>query len=182
MDLRFVLLGGSVLVCHLRKSNLCYQYVLRKGLINFLICLHSAEKDQKDVEIPVVRKFQDVFPNELLGLPSHREFDFSIEVYPRTDHISVAPYRMTPLELKELKTQFEELLSKGFIRPSTSSWGALMLFVKKKDGMLRLSIDYGKLNKVIVKNKYPFPRIDDLFDQLKGVKYFSKIDLRVGYL
>ena len=82
MDLRFVLLGGSVLVCHLRKSNLCYQYVLRKGLINFLICLHSAEKDQKDIEIPVVRNFQDVFPNELLGLPSHREFDFSIKVYP----------------------------------------------------------------------------------------------------
>ena len=186
MDLRFVLLGGSVLVCHLRKSNLCYQYVLRKGLINFLICLHSAEKDQKDIEIPVVRKFQDVFPNELLGLPSHREFDFSIEVYPRTDPISVAPYRMTPyrmtpLELKELKSQLEDLLSKGFICPSTSPWEAPMLFVKKKDGMLRLCIDYRKLNRVTMKNKYALSRIDDLFDQLKGAKYFSKINLKTGY-
>ena len=178
MDLRFVLLGGSVLVCHLRKSNLCYQYVLRKGLINFLICLHSAEKDQKDIEIPVVRKFQDVFPDELPGLPPHREFDFSIEVYPGTYPISISPYRMTPLELKELKTQLDELLGKGFIRPSTSSWGTPVLFVKKKDGTLRLCIDYRKLNRVTVKNKYPLPRIDDLFDQLKGAKYFSKIDLR----
>ena len=157
--------------------------MLRKGSINFLACLRSKEKAQKDItKIPVVRKFQDVFPNELPGLPPHREFDFSIEVYLGMDPLSISSYRMAPLESKELKAQLEELLSKGFIRPSTSSWGALMLFVKKKDGMLRLSIDYGKLNKVIVKNKYPFPRIDDLFDQLKGVKYFSKIDLRVGYL
>ncbi|RVW66686.1 Transposon Ty3-I Gag-Pol polyprotein [Vitis vinifera] len=125
--------------------------------------------------------FEDVFPDELPGLPPHREFDFSIEVYPGTDPISVSPYRMTPLELKELKTQLDELLGKGFIRPSTSPWGAPVLFVKKKDGTLRLCIDYRKLNRVIVKNKYPLPRIDDLFDQLKGAKYFSKIDLRTGY-
>ena len=94
------------------------------------------------------------------------------------DPILVIPYRMTPLELKELKTQLEELLNKGFIYPSTSPWEALVLFVKKKDDTLRLCIDYRKLNRVTVKNKYPLPRIDDLFDQLKGVKYFSKIDLR----
>ncbi|WJZ85579.1 hypothetical protein VitviT2T_005105 [Vitis vinifera] len=88
---------------------------------------------------------------------------------------------MTPLKLKELKTQLEELLSKGFIRPNTSPWEALVLFVKKKDGMLRLCIDYRKLNRFREKNKYHLPRIDDLFDQLKGVKYFSKIDLRTGY-
>ncbi|WKA06026.1 hypothetical protein VitviT2T_023954 [Vitis vinifera] len=88
---------------------------------------------------------------------------------------------MAPLELKELKTQLDELLGKGFIRPSTSPWGAPVLFVKKKDGTLRLCIDYRKLNRVTVKNKYPLPRIDDLFDQLKGAKYFSKIDLRTGY-
>ena len=88
---------------------------------------------------------------------------------------------MTSLELKELKTQLDELLSKGFIRPSTLPWGAPMLFVKKKDDTLRLSIDYRKLNRVTVKNKYPLPRINDLFDQLKGAKYFSKIDLRTGY-
>ena len=88
---------------------------------------------------------------------------------------------MAPLELKELKTQFEELLSKGFIRPSTSPWGTQVLLVKKKDGTLRLCIDYRKLNKVTMKNKYHFPRIDDLFDQLKSAKYFNKIDLRTRY-
>ena len=129
----------------------------------------------------MVRKFQDVFPYELPSLLPHREFYFSIEVYPRTDPISVAPYRMAPLELKELKTQLEELLSKGFIRPSTSPWGALVLFVKKKNGTLRLFIDYRKLNRVTMKNKYHLPGIVDLFDQLKGAKYFSKVDLRIGY-
>ena len=143
--------------------------MLRKISINFLVCLHSKEKAQKDIiEIPVVRKFQDVFPDELPGLPPHREFDFSIEVYLGTDPILVSPYMMTPLELKELKTQLDELLGKVFIRPSTSPWGALVLFVKKKDDTLRLCIDYRKLNRVTVKNKYPLPRIDDLFDQLKG--------------
>ena len=129
----------------------------------------------------MVRKFQDVFPYELPSLLPHREFYFSIEVYPRTDPISVAPYKMAPLELKELKTQLEELLSKGFIRPSTSPWGALVLFVKKKIGTLRLCIDYRKLNRVTMKNKYHLLGIVDLFDQLKGAKYFSKVDLRTGY-
>ena len=119
----------------------------------------------------MVRKFQDVFLDELPGLPPHREFDFSIELYPGMDPISISPYRMTPLELKELKTQFEELLSKGFIHSSTSQWGALVLFVKKY-GTLRLCIDYRKLNRINVKNKCHLPRIDDLFDQLKGAKYF----------
>ena len=98
----------------------------------------------------MVRKFQDVFLDELPGLAPHREFDFSIEVYTRTDPISISPYRMAPLELKELKTQLDELLDKGFIRPSTSPWGAPVLFVKKKDGTLRLCIDYRKLNRVTV--------------------------------
>ncbi|RVW60237.1 Transposon Ty3-I Gag-Pol polyprotein [Vitis vinifera] len=174
--------GGKCVSLPFSQSDPCYQYVLRKGSINFLACLRGKEKAQKDItEIPVVRKFQDVFPDELPGLPPHREFDFSIEVYPGTDPISVSPYRMAPLELKELKTQLDELLGRGFIRPSTSPWGAPVLFVKKKDGTLRLCIDYRKLNRVTVKNKYPLPRIDDLFDQLKGAKYFSKIDLRTGY-
>ena len=160
----------------------CYQYVLRKGSINFLAWLHSKEKAQKDIiEILMVRKFQDVFPDELLGLPPHREFDFSIEVYLGTNPILGAPYRMTPLELKELKTRLEELLSKDFICPSTSPWGVLMLFLNKKDGTLTLCINYRKLNRVTMKNKYHLPRIDDLFVQLKGTKYFSKIDLRIGY-
>ena len=147
--------GGKCVSLPFSQSDPCYQYVLRKGSINFLTCLCGKEKAQKDItEIPVVRKFQDVFPDELPGLPPHREFDFSIEVYLGTDPISVSPYRMTPLELKELKTQLDELLGKGFIRPSTSPWGAPVLFVKNKDGTVRLCIDYRKLNRVTVKNKY----------------------------
>ena len=100
---------------------------------------------------------------------------------PGTQPVSKAPYRMAPTELKELKVQLQELLDKKFIRPSTSPWGAPVLFAKKKDGSLRLCIDYRELNKVIVKNKYPLPRIDDLFDQLQGAQVFSKVDLRSGY-
>ncbi|KAL8095353.1 hypothetical protein AgCh_036723 [Apium graveolens] len=95
--------------------------------------------------------------------------------------ISKAPYRMAPLELQELKEQLEELLDKGFIRPSVSPWGAPVLFVKKKDGSMRLCINYRELKRITVKNKYPLPRIDDLFDQLQGANFFSKIDLWSGY-
>ena len=132
-------------------------------------------------DIPTVSDFPDVFPEELPGLPPHREIEFSIDVIPGATPASITPYRMAPLELKELKLQLQELLEKGFIRPSVSPWGAPVLFVKKKDGTLRLCIDYRQLNKLIVKNKYPLPRIDDLFDQLKGASIFSKIDLRSGY-
>ncbi|KAL0533445.1 hypothetical protein IC582_030285 [Cucumis melo] len=130
---------------------------------------------------PVVRNYPDVFPEELLGLPPHREVEFAIELEPGTVPISRAPYRMAPAELKELKVQLQELLDKGFIRPSVSPWGAPVLFVKKKDGSMRLCIDYRELNKVTVKNRYPLPKINDLFDQLQGATVFSKIDLRSGY-
>ncbi|KAL0551796.1 hypothetical protein IC582_010885 [Cucumis melo] len=130
---------------------------------------------------PVVRDYPDVFPEELPGLPPHREVEFAIKLEPGTVPISRAPYRMAPAELKELKVQLQELLDKGFIRPSVSPWGAPVLFVKKKDGSMRLCIDYRELNKVTVKNRYPLPRIDDLFDQLQGATVFSKIDLRSGY-
>ncbi|KAL0546138.1 hypothetical protein IC582_016044 [Cucumis melo] len=130
---------------------------------------------------PVVRDYPDVFPEELPGLPPHREVEFAIELEPGTVPISRAPYRMAPAELKELKVQLQELLDKGFIRPSVSPWGAPVLFVKKKDGSMRLCIDYRELNKVTVKNRYPLPRMDDLFDQLQGATVFSKIDLRSGY-
>ncbi|KAL0546312.1 hypothetical protein IC582_016219 [Cucumis melo] len=102
------------------------------------------------------------------GLPPDREIEFTIELLPGTAPISQAPYRMAPSELKELKMQLQELVDKGYIRPSVSSWGAPVLFVKKKDGTLRLCIDYRQLNKVTIRNKYPLPRIDDLFDQLRG--------------
>ncbi|KAL0536993.1 hypothetical protein IC582_025965 [Cucumis melo] len=130
---------------------------------------------------PVVRDYSDVFPEELPGLPPQREIEFAIELESGTVPISRAPYRMAPVELKELKVQLQELLDKGFIRPSVSPWGAPVLFVKKKDGSMRLCIDYRELNKVTVKNKYPLPRIDDLFDHLQGATMFSKIDLWSGY-
>ncbi|KAL0549347.1 hypothetical protein IC582_013828 [Cucumis melo] len=142
--------------------------------------------DTREVDVslssePVVRDYPDVFPEELPGLPPHREVEFAIELEPGTVPISRAPYRMAPAELKELKVQLQELLDKGFIRPSVSPWGAPVLFVKKKDGSMRLCIDYRELNKVTLKNRYPLPRIDDLFDQLQGATVFSKIDLRSGY-
>nr|GFB44364.1 putative reverse transcriptase domain, aspartic peptidase domain protein [Tanacetum cinerariifolium] len=107
-----------------------------------------------------------VFPDELLGIPSVREVQFSIELIPGAEPISKAPYRMAPIELKELKDQLQELLERGFIRPSVSPWGAPVLFVRKKDGSMRLCVDYRELNKITIRNRYPLPRIDDLFDQL----------------
>ena len=132
-------------------------------------------------EVPVVREYPDVFPEDLPGLPLDREIKFEIELAPGTEPISIAPYRMAPTEMKELKIQMEELVRKGFIRPSTSPWGAPVLFVKKKDGSLRLCIDYRQLNRITIRNQYPLPRIDDLFDQLQGARVFFKIDLRSGY-
>jgi hypothetical protein len=132
-------------------------------------------------EIPVVCEYPDVFPDELPGMPPDRDVEFVIELQPGTAPISKRPYRMPPKELAELKTQLQELLDKGYIRPSSSPWGCPALFVKKKDGSLRMCVDYRPLNAVTIKNKYPLPRIDVLFDQLAGAKVFSKINLRSGY-
>jgi hypothetical protein len=131
-------------------------------------------------KIPVVCEYADVFPDELPGMPPDRDIEFAIELQPGMTPISKRPYRMPPTELAELKKQLQELLDKGFIRPSTSPWGCPALFMKK-DESLRLCIDYRPLNVVTIKNKYPLPRIDVLFDQLVGAKVFSKIDLRSGY-
>jgi hypothetical protein len=114
-------------------------------------------------------------------MSSDRDIEFAIELQLGTAPISKRPYRMPPAQLAELKKQLQELLDKGFIRPSTSSWGCLALFVKKEVESLRLCVDYRPLNVVTIKNKYPLPRIDVLFDQLVGAKVFSKIDLRSGY-
>jgi hypothetical protein len=132
-------------------------------------------------EIPVVCEYLDVFPNELPGMPPDWDVEFVIELQPGTAPIFKRPYRMHPKELAELKNQLQELLDKGYIRPSSSPWGCPALFVKKKDGSLRLRVDYKPLNAVTIKNKYPLPRIDVLFDQLAGAKVFSKIDLRSVY-
>jgi hypothetical protein len=118
----------------------------------------------------------DVF-TEVIGLTPDREIEFTTDLVPRTQPINKAPYRMAPTELRELKEQLQELLDQGFIRPNVSPWGASILFVKKKDGSMRMCIDYRELNQVTIKNKYHLPRIDYLFNQLKGASIFSKIDL-----
>ncbi|XP_058211484.1 uncharacterized protein LOC131323652 [Rhododendron vialii] len=151
-------------------------------LSGWLASLKLEETDRMEPGLPhIVCEYEDVFPDELPGLPPRRDLDFTIELQPGTAPISMAPYRKAPAELRELKTQLQDLVDKGFIRPSTSPWGAPALFVKKKEGTLRLYIDYRQLNRVTIKNRYPLPRIDDLFDQLRGSICFLKIDLRSGY-
>jgi hypothetical protein len=140
---------------------------------------HLEEKPLENIK--VVCEYLDVFPEELPSMPPDRDIEFSIELLPRTAPISKRPYRMDVKDLVELKKQIEELLEKGFIHPSSSPWGAPVLFVSKKDGSRRMCVDYRSLNEVTIKNKYPLPRIEDLFDQMKGAKIFSKIDLRLGY-
>ncbi|GJT17244.1 putative reverse transcriptase domain-containing protein [Tanacetum coccineum] len=139
----------------------------------------SKEKQIKDV--PIVQDFPEVFPEDLPGLPPARPVEFQIDLIPGAAPVARAPYRLAPSEMKELSEQLQELSDKGFIRPSSSPWGAPVLFVKKKDGSFRMCIDYRELNKLTVKNRYPLPRIDDLFDQLQGSSIYLKIDLRSRY-
>ncbi|CAA0825697.1 Uncharacterized mitochondrial protein AtMg00860, partial [Striga hermonthica] len=157
--------------------------LLRRGNCKgYLVSLvEDSEKARTPHDVPIVCEFVDVFPDELPGGPPNRQVEFSIDLIPGAGPVSKAPYRMAPKELQELKTQIQELLRLGFIQPSVSPWGAPVLFVKKKDGSMLMCIDYRDLNRLTIKNKYPFPRIDDLFDQLRGACVFSKIDLRSGY-
>ncbi|WRX23577.1 Reverse transcriptase domain - like 10 [Theobroma cacao] len=156
--------------------------LVQKGYSTYLAyVIDTSKREPKLEDVPIVSEFPDVFPDDLPGLPPDRELEFPIDLLSGTAPISIPPYRMAPAELKELKVQLQELVDKGFIRPSISPWGAPVLFVKKKDGTLRLCIDYRQLNRMTIKNKYPLPRIDDLFDQLQGATVFSKVDLRSGY-
>nr|GEW49621.1 putative reverse transcriptase domain-containing protein [Tanacetum cinerariifolium] len=133
-------------------------------------------------DVPVICKFPDVFPEYLPELPPPRQVEFEIKLVPEAAPVTRAPYRLAPSEMKELAKQLQELSDKGFIRPSSSPWGAPMLFVKKKDGSFCMCIDYHELNKLTIKNRYPLPRIDDLFDQLQGLSMYSKIDLRSVFM
>ena len=156
--------------------------MLRKGCQGYLaFVVDRRQKVTRMEDIPIVKEFPNVFPDDISGLSPDREMEFTIDLIPGTEPISIPPFRMVPVELRELKAQLEELLSKGFIRLSISPWGAPVLFVKKKDGSLRFCIDYKKLNRVTIHNQYPLPRIDELFDQLQGSRVYSKIDLRSGY-
>lgn len=144
--------------------------------------LNREELKVKEIKQLLLNEFRDVFPEELPpGLPPRREVDHRIELLPGTKPPSRPTYHMSAVELAELKKQLDELLKAGFIRPSKSPFGAPILFVKKKDGTFRMCIDYRALNNITIKNAYPLPRIDELFDRLQGAKYFSKMDLRSGY-
>jgi hypothetical protein len=162
----------------------------RDGILMFLLMASlSIENQAVSDKLQIVWGFLEVFLKRLLLiLPAHqevsaagREVEFSIDLVLGTKPVSMTPYRMSASELAELKKQLEDLLDNKFIRPSVSPWGAPILLVKKKDGSMRLCIDYRQLNKVTIKNRYPLPRIDDLMDQLVGARVFSKIDLRLGY-
>ncbi|GJT08727.1 putative reverse transcriptase domain-containing protein [Tanacetum coccineum] len=162
------------------------QKYLLEGCPIFLaqVTMKKAEDKSKEKqleEVPIVQDFPEVFPEDLPGIPPTRQVEFQIDLIPGAAPVARAPYRLAPSEMKELSDQLKELSDKGFIRPSSSPWGAPVLFVKKKDGSFRMCIDYRELNKLTVKNRYPLPRIDDLFDQLQGSSIYSKIDLRSGY-
>ncbi|GJY07394.1 putative reverse transcriptase domain-containing protein [Tanacetum coccineum] len=162
------------------------QEYMAKGCQVFLAQISAKKEEDKSEgkqikDVPIVRDFPEVFPEDLPGLPPARPVEFQIDLIPGAAPVARAPYRLAPSEMKELSEQLQELSDKGFIRPSSSPWGAPVLFVKKKDGSFRMCIDYRELNKLTVKNRYPLPRIDDLFDQLQGSSIYSKIDLRSGY-
>ncbi|GJZ47140.1 hypothetical protein Tco_0600972 [Tanacetum coccineum] len=143
--------------------------------------LKTSPGEEAHEDVPIVRDFPKVFSKDLSGLSPTREVEFQIDLMFDAAPVARVRYRLAPSEMKELSEKLQELSDKGFIRPSSSPWGAPVLFVKKKDGSFRMCIDYQELNKLTVKNRYPLPRIDDLFDQLQGSSVYSKIDLRSGY-
>jgi hypothetical protein len=158
------------------------QKLLGKGCMGYLVyILNFNDRGPRLKDISMVKEFLDVFPEERPRLPPEREIEMSIDTFPGIPPIAQQPYQMAPTELNKLKNQLQELLDMGFIQASNSPWGEPVLFVRMKDGTHRLCIDYRKLNKIAMKNKYLLPHIDDLFDQLKGARAFSNIDMRLGY-
>ncbi|GJW92073.1 putative reverse transcriptase domain-containing protein [Tanacetum coccineum] len=151
---------------------------ISRGCQVFMIQVMEKKSDEKRLED---KEFSDVFPEDLPGLPLVRQVKFQIDLILRAAPVARTPYRLAPSEMQELSNQLQELAGRGFIRPNTSPWGAPVLFVKKKDRSFRMCIDYGELNKLTIKNRYPLPRIDDLFDQLQGSSVYLKIDLRSSY-
>ncbi|GKA20620.1 putative reverse transcriptase domain-containing protein [Tanacetum coccineum] len=157
------------------------KYVEQGGHLFLAYVTEKKLKEKRLEDVLVIRDFPEVFPKELPGLPPPRQVEFRIDLVLGASPVARALYRLTPSEMRKLSVQLQELLEKGFIHPSSSPWGALVLFVKKKDGSFRKCIDYHELNKLTVKNRYPLPKIDDLFDQLQGSSVYSKIDMRSGY-
>ncbi|GJT53284.1 putative reverse transcriptase domain-containing protein [Tanacetum coccineum] len=166
---------------HIISYTKTQEYMLN-GCPVFLANVNTKEMEDKSEkkrleDVPIIWDFPDVFPEDLLGLPPTRQVEFQIDLIPGAAPVARAPYRLAPSEMKELLEQLKELSNKGFIRPSSSPWGAPVLFVKKKDGSFRMCIDYWELNKLTVKNRYPLPRIDDLFDQLQGSSVVREEDI-----
>ncbi|GJS17519.1 putative reverse transcriptase domain-containing protein [Tanacetum coccineum] len=165
----------------LNHSFLIDLMVIELGSFDVIIGMDWLSRYDAAILCGEKKDFPEVFPEELPGLPPPRQVEFRIDLIPGAATMARAPYRLAPSEMKELSKQLQELSEKGFIRSSSSPWGALVLFVKKKDGSFRMCIEYRELNKLTIKNRYPLPRIDDLFDQLQGSSVYSKIDLRSGY-
>ncbi|GKE42547.1 hypothetical protein Tco_1469831 [Tanacetum coccineum] len=162
------------------------QKYIQKGCHVFLAQITKKKTEDKLEEkrledVPIVWDFPKVFQEDLPGLSPTRQVEFQIDLVLSAAHVARVPYKLAPSEMQDMSAQLQELSDKGFIRPSSSPWGAPVLFVKKKDGSFHMCIDYRELNKLTVKNRYPLPRIDDLFDQLQGSSVYSKIDLRSGY-
>ncbi|GJR64568.1 putative reverse transcriptase domain-containing protein [Tanacetum coccineum] len=183
-----IIIGMDWMAEH-RAEVVCYEKYVRVPYGNDMLIVQGERSEEEETEIPerriedvpVVRDFPEVFPKDLPGLPPTRQVEFHIELIPGATPVARAPYRLAPAEMKKLAEQLKELSDKGFIRPSSSPWGAPILFVKKKDGSFRMCIDYRELNKLTVKNRYPLSRIDGLFDELQGSSIYSKIDLRSGF-
>nr|GEY99534.1 putative reverse transcriptase domain-containing protein [Tanacetum cinerariifolium] len=165
-----------------RSKILCDEKVVHIPIDGETLIIREKKSDEKRHEdIPIVREFPDIFPEDLHRLPPVCQVEFQIDLILGTTPVAHAPYILAPSKMQELSNQLQELIGRGFIRPSTSPWGAPLLFVKKKDGSCRMCIDYRELNKLTINNRYPLPRIDDLFDQLEGSSVYSKIDLRSSY-
>nr|GFA28917.1 putative reverse transcriptase domain-containing protein [Tanacetum cinerariifolium] len=171
---------------HESRLNIISYTKMLKGCLIFLAHVTTKGAEDKSNEkrledVPIVQDFPEVFPEDLPGIPPTRQVKSQINLLPGAAPVARAPYRLAPSEMKELLDQLKKLAENGFIRPSSSPWGAPVLFFKKKDGSFRMCIDYREFNKLTVKNRYPLLRIDDLFDQLQGLSVYSKIDLRSGY-
>nr|GEU36401.1 putative reverse transcriptase domain-containing protein [Tanacetum cinerariifolium] len=181
IDLMPVELGGFDVIIDMDWLRRCHAVIVCDEKLVRIPYEEDGSEGKQLEDVPVIRDYLKVFPKDLSGLPPARPVEFQIELIPGATPVARAPYRLAPSEMKQLSKQLQELSEKGFIRPSSSTWGAPVLFVKKKDGSFRMCIDYHELNKLSVKNRYPLPRIDDLFDQLQGSSVYSKIDLRSGY-
>nr|GFA80805.1 retrotransposon protein, putative, Ty3-gypsy subclass [Tanacetum cinerariifolium] len=177
---------GNVTRLNIISCTKMEKYMM-KGFPIFLAHITTKEVEDKSEkkrleDVPIVQNFSEVFPEDLLGLPLTRPMEYKFDLVPGAAPVARVPYQLAHSEMKELAEQLKELSDKGFIRPSSSPWGAPVLFVKKKDGSFRMCIDYQELNKLTVKNRYPLPRINDLFDQLQGSSVYSKIDLRSVFM